>query len=672
MLPAMRKTPHALVLGTAGHIDHGKTTLVRALTGIDTDRLPEEKRRGITIELGFAPWTVAPDLEASIVDVPGHEGFVRTMVAGAGGIDAVVLVVSAEDGVMPQTREHINVCRLLGVTHGIVALTKIDRLGDDAEAIELAVDDVRTALAGTVFAESPIVPVSAPTGVGLDDLRATVRAVAAKVAKRDSGGDPILPLDRAFTIKGHGTVVTGTLLAGSIDLDNEEQFVLVPHGEGRAPKPLRARAAQVRLQDRERIHAGNRVALNLAGVERTEVERGDVITRGPLVSAQTIVHARLHHLPGHSAAWTSGTTLQVCAGTAHAVGVIDPLWLLPAPDADGSAGDGLAVAPGRDALVRIRLETPLPTWRGQRVVVRAFDEPSGDHAGRTVGGGVVVDPEPSTGRGQRTRWIAVGRALADGDANARIGALLDDVGVAGIALDTLARRTGIADMADVLARRTGKGGDVVELHGRRFVHERWLRPLTESAIGVVDRFHAQNPLQPGIARAALEGMLGGKVAPAVASQAIERAVQRGVLRVVDEQGTLARPGKGLQPGGELPGHMRTVLELYAGAGITPPTLKEVGDGVKLSARDVLEIVTALQRMGKLVRITADLSLEAKVHDTLVDRIRGHLRETGTIDVQALKTMTGLTRKFAVPLLEHLDQLQVTLRQGDTRIPGPRM
>ncbi len=671
MLPAMRKSPHALVLGTAGHIDHGKTTLVRALTGIDTDRLPEEKRRGITIELGFAPWSVASDLEASIVDVPGHEGFVRTMVAGAGGIDAVVLVVSAEDGVMPQTREHINVCRLLGVAHGIVALTKIDRLGGDAEAVELAVDDVRTALAGTVFAESPIVPVSATTGVGLEELRATVRAVAAKVAKRDSGGDPILPLDRAFTIKGHGTVVTGTLLAGSIDLDNEEQFVLVPHGEGRTPRPLRARAAQVRMQDRERIHAGNRVALNLAGIERSEVERGDVITRGPLVSAQTIVHARLHHLPGHSAAWTNGATLQVCAGTAHAVGVIDPLWLVPAPDTNDPPGD-VVVPPGRDALVRVRLDVPLPTWRGQRIVVRAFDEPSGDRAGRTVGGGVVVDPEPSAGRAQRKRWIAVARALGDGDANARIAALLDDVGAGGIDLDALARRTGIADMADHLARRTGKGGDVVELHGRRFVHERWLRPLTESAIAVVDRFHAQNPLQPGIARAALEGMLGGKVAPAVASQAVERAIQRGVLRVVDDQGTLARPGKGLQPGGELPGHMRTVLELYGAAGITPPTLKEVGDGVKLSARDVLEIVTALQRMGKLVRITADLSLDKGVHDALVDRIRGHLRETGTIDVQALKTMTGLTRKFAVPLLEHLDQLQVTLRQGDTRIPGPRL
>ncbi|HET6581845.1 MAG TPA: SelB C-terminal domain-containing protein [Nannocystaceae bacterium] len=430
------------------------------------------------------------------------------------------------------------------------------------------------------------------------------------------------------------------------------------------------------MQGRERVLAGNRVALNLAAVERSDVERGDVIARGVLVAAQSIVHARLHHLPGHSATWQNGTTLQVCAGTAHAIGVLDPLWLLPAPEAQedpqGRAGDGIAVPPGRDVLVRIRLQTPLPSWRGQRIVVRSFDEPAGDHAGRTVGGGVIVDPEPSSGRGQRKRWIAVGRALADGDANARIDALLDDVAVAGIELDTLVRRTGVVDAAAVLARRTGKGGDVVELPGRRFVHEKWIRPLTEAAIAIVDRFHAQNPLQPGIGRAPLEAMLGGKVAPSVASQAIERAVQRGVLRVVDDQGMLARPGKGLQAGGELPGHMKTVLELYAKAGITPPTLKEVGDAASLSARDVLEIVTALQRMGKLVKITAELSLDRETHDALIDRIRAHLREAGSIDVQALKTMTGLTRKFAVPLLEHLDQLQITLRQGDTRIPGPRL
>ncbi len=664
-----------MVLGTAGHIDHGKTTLVRALTGIDTDRLPEEKRRGITIELGFAPWQIDADLEASIVDVPGHEGFVRTMVAGAGGIDAVMLVVSAEDGVMPQTREHINVCRLLGVATGVVALTKIDRLSDPDE-IELAADDVRTALRGTPFADAAIVPCSAVSGEGLDALRKAVIAAVTKLPRRDAAGPVILPLDRVFTIKGHGTVVTGTLLSGSVDLRNDEDFVLVPHGDEREPRVVRARAAQVRTEGRDRVTAGNRLALNLAAVERDQVQRGDVITRGPLASRQSFVHLRLFHLPGHSASWKNGTTLELCAGTAHCSAVLDPLWLVPDPalDEPGRAHDNheVVVAPGREALVRVRLSSPMPVWSGQRVVVRAFAEPDADWSGRTVGGGHVVDPQPSTGRAQRTRWVTLGQALERADGSARVAVLVEDAGVVGIDLDALARRSAARDVSAEIARRTGKNGDVVELPGRRFVHEHWLRPIVEQVIATVDRFHAANPLQAGIARAALEGALGTKLAREVATAAVDRAIARGALRVIDDQGALARPGKGLQRGGELPGHMKTILELYSSRGITPPTLREVAEATALTPREILEMVTSLQRMGKLVRISAELSLDEATHDGLLDQIRGQLRAHGVLDVQVLKQMTGLSRKFAVPLLEHLDQLQLTLRQGDTRIPGPKL
>lgn len=667
----MSKAPHAVVLGTAGHIDHGKTTLVRALTGIDTDRLPEEKRRGITIELGFAPWKIAPDLEASIVDVPGHEGFVRTMVAGAGGIDTVLLVVSAEDGVMPQTREHIAVCRLLGVPAGVVALTKVDRLAGDADAIELAIDDVRTALTGTPFADAPIVPCSATTGEGLELLRKTVLDTVAKVPRRDASGPVILPLDRVFTIKGHGTVVTGTLLSGSVDMRNDQDFVLVPHGDDREPREVRARAAQVRTEGRDRVLAGNRLALNLANVDREAIERGDVIARGAQVSRQSFVHARLFHLPGHSAVWKNGTTLELCAGTAHCSAVLDPLWV--APVAGESAGaDDVSVEPGREALVRLRLSLPMPVWAGQRVVVRAFAEPSNDWSGRTVGGGVIVDPEPSTGRAQRPRWIALARALDGADASARVGALIDDAGATGIAIAELVRRSASRDIDSEISRRTAKTGELVALSGGRLVHDRWLRPVVERVIATVDRFHAANPLQGGIGRAALEGALGARLARDVAGAAVERAVSRGALRVVDDQGTVARPGKGLQRGGELPGHMKKILELYAARGITPPTLREVGDDTGMPARDVLEMVTSLQKLGKLVRISAELSLDHATHDDLLGKIREALRTSGTIDVQALKQLTGLSRKFAVPLLEHLDQLQITLRRGDTRIPGPKL
>ncbi|HEY8375322.1 MAG TPA: selenocysteine-specific translation elongation factor, partial [Nannocystis sp.] len=308
----MAKPARDLVLGTAGHIDHGKTALVRALTGVDTDRLPEEKRRGITIDLGFAAWPIGPGLLASIVDVPGHEAFVRTMVAGAGGIDAVLLVVSAEEGVMPQTREHLLICHLLGIRHGVVALTKVDRLGDDPEAIALAEADVRTALAELApgLAAAPVVPCSALTGAGLDALASAIRRVVAAIPPRAVKDRPILPIDRSFVVKGHGTVVTGTLLAGQLEIAADPHLTLVPAGPGRPVRELRARALHVRNSPAARVLAGTRAAVNLAAVGAAELARGDVLTRGHRVTAGDAVHALLDHLPHATRAWRSGTTVQ--------------------------------------------------------------------------------------------------------------------------------------------------------------------------------------------------------------------------------------------------------------------------------------------------------------------------------------------------------------------------
>jgi selenocysteine-specific elongation factor len=658
------------VLGTAGHIDHGKTTLVRALTGTDTDRLPEEKRRGITIVLGFAPWRIAPGLEASIVDVPGHENFVRTMVAGAGGIDAVILVVSAEDGVMPQTREHLNVCRLLGVTHGVVALSKVDRLEGDPEAIEMAVDDVREALQGSVFADSEIIPCSSQTGEGLDVLTATVKRIVDKLPRRDSKGDVVIPLDRVFTIKGHGTVVTGTLLRGAVDIGKDHAVDLVPHGPGRETMTVRARAAQVRGSDQDRVLAGSRIALNLGGVDTDALSRGDVLARGGTVARAEVFHARLQHVPGHTPPWKPNTTLQVCVGTANAVGRLDPLQREPLPDQEVE-DDASDIPPGREGLVRIRLEAPLPIWRDARVVVRGFSDVDAEIQGRTVGGGYVVDPRPSSGRGQRTRWVALGAALAADDHFERVAALVRDAGALGIDVAEVGHRAGTSDAKGLLNRLCqGKRPEAVALAGDRFVHEDHVRPLVDAAIAHVDRFHAESPRKGGLGRPAVEAALGGRVAPDVAALAVARAVERGALKL-GSQGTLSRPGKGLQAGGEIPEEMQRVLDLYEEAGICPPTLKEVGAGADLDAREVLDIVGNLQRTGHLVQVTAELSFAKAAHEELLQRVRDRLAQEGTIDVQALKGMTGLSRKFVVPFLEHLDALHITLRQGDRRIPGPR-
>ncbi len=682
--------PHrALVLGTAGHIDHGKTSLVRALTGIDTDRLPEEKRRGITIELGFAAWELGPNLSASIVDVPGHEAFVRTMVAGAGGIDAVLLVVSAEEGVMPQTREHLHVCQLLGLRHGVVALTKLDRLGGDPEAIQLAADDVRAALHELApgLAELPIVPCSALTGEGLPALTAAIRKLAAAIPPRSLRDRPIVPIDRVFAVKGHGTVATGTLLSGRLDLAPGRTLELIPAGPNREPRELRARALHVRGAACEQAPAGSRVALNLGNVATEDLARGDVISSGPRVTRSQSCLALLTHLPHDEHLWRSGTTLELCAGTAHTTARLDPLAIIDDENlSQGTAQRDLSqetsasnlspetptrprVPPGATALVRLRLDTPLPLWHGQRLVLRsARSNATTRQHGHTIGGGLLLDPTPGGGRGQRPRWLDLARALRNPDPAARVRALMRHAGALGVTRDELERRAGVVDLDPVLGdMRIDK--EVIALAEPRWVDAAVLGPLAAAAAAHVVRFHEAHPLQPGLGRAAAVGGLPGRVAPDVAAAAVAHAVACGLLRADGD--LLTRPATTTADPG-LPPKVQAVLDLFRRAGIAPPTLREIQDQTGLSERPALEALGALQRSGAIVRVSPELSLAREHHETMLDRARAHLKEHGTLDVQALKALTGLSRKFVVPFLEHLDRLQISRRQGDLRVPGPRL
>ena len=701
------------VVATAGHVDHGKSSLVLALTGTDPDRFAEEKRRGLTIELGFAAWELGGGLSASIVDVPGHEAFVRTMVAGAGGIDAVLLVVSAEEGVMPQTREHLLVCHLLGLRHGVVALSKLDRLGGDLEALALAEADVRAALAELApgLVDAPIVGCSALTGEGLPALTTAFRRVAATAPARSLRDRPIVPVDRVFAVKGHGTVATGTLLTGRIDLARDARLQLVRVGD-RASRELRPRALHVRNRASEQAPAGARVALNLGNVGVDDLARGDVITTGPRVAHGRVLLASLTHLAHDELPWRSGTTVQLCAGTAHTTARLDPLGPLddlseepahsaptdrprrpahpsdlsrePAPPHDLSRGPASphdlsrgpanparpTVAPGSRALVRLRLDAPLPLWHGQRLILRsARGGPAAHRHGHTTGGGVVVDPDPPGGRGQRPRWLDLARALALPDPAARFRALLRDAGALGIDRAALERHAGVTEPEPVLSDMR-EAGEAVALAEQRWVDAAVLPALAAAAAALVARFHAEHPLQPGIGRAAVVHGLPGRVAPDVAALAVAEAVTRGLLRADGE--LLTRPEADPLTVHGFPPKVQAVLDLYRRAGIAPPTLREVQDHTGLGDRQALDALGALQRAGALVRVSPELSLAREHHEALVERAREHLRSHGQIDVQALKTLTGLSRKFVVPFLEHLDRLQVSRRQGDLRFPGPRL
>ena len=668
-----------LVLGTAGHIDHGKTSLVRALTGIDTDRLPEEKRRGITIELGFARWQPNDDVEFGIVDVPGHEALVRTMVAGAGGVDAALIVIAAEDGVMPQTREHLHVCQLLGLRHAVVALTKIDRLRTESNAdeydelIELMTEDVRETLEGGPFAEASIIPVSAHTGENLEELRDELVALARRVPGRGRKGVPILPIDRVFTMRGHGTVITGTLIEGEVDLDVHPELKLVPGGDGREPKVLRVRGMQVHGREAKRSRAGTRTALALGKVSVDELARGDVLSLGDKVVRSDRILAVIEQLGFGLRPWARDTTLQLCAGTASSLAHIVPLALEESET--GELSDPMRekgkpkIGPGQRGLARIYLDPPLPIWAGQRVILREFSAGHAALQGLTVGGGVIVDPRPE--RRLPHRRVALARALLSDDPGTRTLALIEDAGAAGIDRESLAIRGAIPEPGKILARLTRPGGEAIAVSSDRWVARSILEDLVGTAAGSVDEFHKRNPLQPGIARATLEGSLPGHPSPELTRATVDLAIDRGLLRVADRAGSLARPGKGSLDPEHLPRDLQIMVDMYRRGEMTPPTLKQVAERLGVDQKQVLEYASLLQHSGLLVRISDNLSWARETHVELLGKVREYLAEHGLIDVQALKTMTGMSRKFAVPFMEHLDHLAITRRVGDRRIPGPK-
>ncbi|MCA9715193.1 MAG: SelB C-terminal domain-containing protein, partial [Myxococcales bacterium] len=528
---------------------------------------------------------------------------------------------------------------------------------------------------GSVFADAPIIPCSAVTRAGVDELRAAVRRALRTLPGRPTADCPILPIDRAFVMKGHGTVVTGTLLTGT--LRAEEPLTVVPVGH-REPRVIRVRSVQVRGAETAHCKAGTRTALNIANVATAELHRGDVITAGDRVTQTDTLHAVVEHLTHDPHPWTNQTCVELCAGTAHCTARLDPLTRDPEDEGERAAGneDDVVIAPGQRGVVRLRLDAPIPAWHGMRVILRGFHDASADgpqrRHGYTLGGGVVVDPRPSGGRGQRRRWRALTNQLRRGEPGERVGALLVDAGALGISRTELALRAGITGAALDEALQpltTGARPEVVTLASDRFVTEAVLPPITARAIELVDRYHDDHPMQPGMSRAAVEGSIPGRVATDVALVAIERAVAAEELYPVGDQGLLARPGRGPEAG--YAPSVQRVLEQYARAGIEPPTVKQVETATGLPARRVIEALSVLQKDGALTRVTNELSMARESHEELMTRVRAHLREHDEIDVQALKNMTGLSRKFVVPLLEHLDRIGVTRRDGDRRVPGPR-
>ena len=635
-----------LVVGTAGHIDHGKSSLVRALTGIDPDRLKEEKARGITIDLGFAHWR-RDEVTVAFVDVPGHERFVKNMLAGVGGIDAVLLVVAADEGVMPQTREHVDICRLLGVANGVVALTKADLV--DADMLELVRLDVAELLAGSPLATAPMIGVSSVSGEGLDTLADALAGLAGSVRRRDEQGAARLPIDRAFSVRGFGTVVTGTLVNGRVAPDQELE--LTP-GTGL----VKVRGVQVHGAARDAVRAGERAALNLAGVDVADLGRGQVLVAPGTLPQRTVLDATITVLPS-AAPLLHGARVRFHEGTAETlarVSVVGP-----------ASGDGsiVHIRPGETGFVRLRLEAPAAVTRGDRFVLRRYSP------ALTIAGGQLLDPSPPTGgvraRATTTRLERLRAPLAEGGGEERaLAVFVEEAGPSGITVEALVARGGAATSAGRAALDRLRASPEIWVVGDRLLMRTWAATLAERIVAAVDAHHQSQPLSEGLPREELRERVLGDAHSTIAAAAIDALI---AARTLTGHDRIARAGRGSALSADDDAAMARLIELYRAAGLVAAEPTHLAASSGLSPARVMALSQLLVRQQVLVKVDAFL-----FHRDALDRLKSEVRALkaaadAAVDVASFKERYGLTRKFAIPLLEYLDRERVTRRVGDRRI-----
>lgn len=642
-----------IIVGTAGHIDHGKTSLIRRLTGVDTDRLPEEKKRGITIVLGFAPLELGDGRRVGVVDVPGHERFVKNMVAGAGGIDVVLMVVAADEGMMPQTREHLEICGLLGVRRGVVALTKIDRAG---ELAELAVEDVRDEVRGTFLDGAPIVPCSSVTGEGIDAVRAALTEVVTGVEARRLDRPTLLPIDRLFTVKGFGSVVTGTLVQGQLRVGDTVD--VLPEVPGRAlERGAKVRNLQVFGEDVEIAYGGQRTAVNLQGVDLDALCVGqNLLGRG--VSAPTRrISARIQHLSSRKKKLKTGAKAILHTGTAL---VEASLTLL---DVD-------ALEPGHTGLATVRLAEPVAVLPGQRFILRGFE--ASERAGHTVGGGVVLDPEPPRRRRLRDETRRVLTRLArlvddgpdDGRATEALHALVAERGPAGLPISALARRLALSEKATQKATKGPEAKRALATVGTQVVALEALDGLEAKILDKTRAHHAEYPFRAGITLSELGSQLPRRIPSAVIDLCAQRLVKAGQL---------TKDGANLRlhdfvPRAEADAGMRArVVDRLRDAGYTPPTAPELEAELDLPSKSFKELLAALVRSEELVHVAQKIYYERSVYERASEAVLDFANREGGITTQQAKALLeDLPRKFLIPLLESMDKRGLTARVGEVR------
>ncbi len=626
------------IVGTAGHIDHGKTTLVKALTGVDTDRLKEEKQRGISIELGFAPFNLPGGQKAAIVDVPGHERFIRHMLAGAFGVDMVLLTIAADEGIMPQTREHMDIIELLGVDKGLVVITKADLV--DEEWMMMVEEEIREYLQGTILEGAPVMAVSALSGRGIPELLAAIEKVAEDVQQRNAEGYARLPIDRAFTISGFGTVVTGTLWSGKIRVG--DMLELMPRG-----RQVKVRTLHVHNDKVNTAYAGQRVAVNLQGIELAEVYRGELLATPGVLASSYRIDARLKLIKSSKRSLANWNRVRFHLGTDEAMGRVVLL-------------DREQLNPGEEALVQLVMEKPVVAYKGDRFVIRYYSPVT------TIGGGVVIDPQAPKQKRFNEEVLEKLSMKEEGSLYERVLLEMENKSEEIMSLTDLVRYTG-SSIPAVTAEleQLIQDGQVEDLKNGDYISHKGLNRIRERIQAWLKEYHHQYPLRSGYSREDLRSRFFSKINARRFNLIVKYLEEQGGL--ISVHNNLALPGHCPQPGPREEALIDGITGAMEKDLFSPPSLGDIKTLLAADENAFNEVVSYLVDNGRLVKINQDMVFSAQAVEVGKELLQGYFTENKELTLAAARDLFNTSRKYALPLIEYYDRVRFTKRMGDIRV-----
>lgn len=628
-----------IILGTAGHIDHGKTSLIKALTGIDTDRLKEEKLRGITIELGFAWLDLPSGQRLGIVDVPGHEKFVKNMVAGASGVDLVALIIAADEGVMPQTKEHLDICNLLGVKHGLVVLTKIDTV--DEEWLEMVTDDVQRFLEGSFLEGAPIIPVSALTGQGLPQLLEALETLCEVVPERTSSGLFRLPVDRVFTMKGFGTVITGSLVSGKVRVG--ETVVIYPSGI-----QSKVRGVQVHGQKADQATASMRTAVNFQGIDRAAIARGDVVGGVNTLKPSYMVDGLLLYIASNEKALKNRTKVRFHTGTSEILGYAILL-------------DRDELSPGETTVAQFRFDSPVAVVKDDRFVIRSYSPV------RTIGGGHILNPIPRKHKRFKEQLVTELKGLAESPPGEIIAYHVKESGISGLPFSELRLMTNLSekDLGENLQHLLSQRAIVqVDRENRTFIHGSVFDELRQKTIKALEGYHKDHPLKAGMSKQRLMSTLSPWLSNKLFSLLVQDLTKSNT--VIQEKEIMRLSEHKVALGADEKDIRHRIERAYLESGLQPPYFRDLVASLGENSAHKKDILMHMLEEGTLVKVKEDLYFHRRVIDDLKNGLVSYLKANGEIDTPQFKEMTGVSRKYTIPLIEFFDARKVTIRIGDIR------